>query len=67
MQTSTLAFLTCHSQGGDNSGASQPHKHIQFLPLEDEDGPPIEELARAAKIDKDGNYSSLFLLTPVVG
>jgi len=41
-----FAFYNC----GDNSGASQPHKHIQFLPLEDEDGPPLERLARKAQI-----------------
>jgi len=39
--------------GGKNSGASQPHKHIQFLPVED-DGPPIERLARAAMIETPG-------------
>jgi len=36
-----MAFYNC----GDRSGASQPHKHIQFIPIED-DGPPIERLAR---------------------
>lgn len=36
-----MAFYNC----GDRSGASQPHKHIQFIPIED-DGPPIEKLAR---------------------
>ncbi|KZT10673.1 HIT-like protein [Laetiporus sulphureus 93-53] len=41
-----FAFYNC----GDLSGASQPHKHVQLLPLED-DGPPIERLARATKID----------------
>ncbi|KAJ7130854.1 ATP adenylyltransferase-domain-containing protein [Mycena crocata] len=38
-----FAFYNC----GDNSGASQAHKHVQFIPLEDEDGPPIEYLARS--------------------
>ncbi|KAF8904429.1 ATP adenylyltransferase-domain-containing protein [Gymnopilus junonius] len=41
-----FAFYNC----GNNSGASQPHKHIQFVPIED-DGPPIERLARQAKLD----------------
>ncbi len=41
-------------EGGDRSGASQPHKHLQFFPTQTEDGPPIECLARAARIDKDG-------------
>lgn len=36
-----LAFYNC----GDRSGASQSHKHIQFIPV-DGDGPPIEKLAR---------------------
>lgn len=36
-----MAFYNC----GDRSGASQPHKHIQFIPVED-DGPPIEKLTR---------------------
>ncbi|CDO72749.1 hypothetical protein BN946_scf184994.g1 [Trametes cinnabarina] len=40
-------------QGGDLSGASQPHKHLQLIPIED-DGPPIEKVARAAKIEHDG-------------
>ena len=47
-------------EGGDQSGASQPHKHMQFLPTEGEDGPPIERLARAAHIDKEGRYHLTF-------
>jgi len=43
-----FAFYNC----GDRSGASQPHKHVQFLPTSTEDGPPIERLARAARIDQ---------------
>ncbi|CAA7261732.1 unnamed protein product [Cyclocybe aegerita] len=42
-----FAFYNC----GDNSGASQPHKHIQFLPLDDARGPPIEKLARDAQLE----------------
>ncbi|KAF5321575.1 hypothetical protein D9619_001543 [Psilocybe cf. subviscida] len=42
-----FAFYNC----GDNSGASQAHKHIQFIPLaEGEDGPPVEVLAKKAQI-----------------
>ncbi|OAX37403.1 hypothetical protein K503DRAFT_850460 [Rhizopogon vinicolor AM-OR11-026] len=40
-----LAFYNC----GSNSGASQAHKHIQFIEVED--GPPIERLARATKLE----------------
>ncbi|KAF8070670.1 ATP adenylyltransferase-domain-containing protein [Lyophyllum atratum] len=52
-----FAFYNC----GEHSGASQPHKHIQFIPAED-DGPPIERLARSAHIevaDKPFSLSSL--------
>ncbi|KAJ7217762.1 ATP adenylyltransferase-domain-containing protein [Mycena pura] len=42
-----FAFYNC----GDISGASQAHKHVQFIPLEDEDGPPIEYLARRVKLE----------------
>ncbi|KAF8197845.1 ATP adenylyltransferase-domain-containing protein [Pholiota molesta] len=42
-----FAFYNC----GKNSGASQAHKHIQFLPLlNNEDGPPLELTARKAQI-----------------
>ena len=41
--------------GGDLSGASQPHKHVQLLPLEDDaDGPPIERLACATHVEREG-------------
>ncbi|KAI0330995.1 hypothetical protein GY45DRAFT_1249770 [Cubamyces sp. BRFM 1775] len=43
-----FAFYNC----GDLSGASQPHKHLQLIPIED-DGPPVEKLARAAKIEHE--------------
>ena len=49
-----FAFYNC----GDLSGASQPHKHIQFLPLpSDEVGPPIERLARDVQLEQPGTYS----------
>ena len=38
--------------GGDLSGASQPHKHLQFMP-EDVDGPPIEKLASKVHLEVD--------------
>ncbi|KAH9992621.1 HIT-like domain-containing protein [Russula vinacea] len=50
-----FAFYNC----GDLSGASQPHKHLQFFPTDNEDGPPVERLARAARIDKDDKPFSL--------
>jgi len=42
-----LAFYNC----GDRSGASQPHKHMQFIPVEN-DGPPIEKLARLQQLEE---------------
>ncbi|TFK68683.1 ATP adenylyltransferase [Pluteus cervinus] len=42
-----VAFYNC----GDASGASQPHKHIQFLPVDDPRGPPIEKLAALVQIE----------------
>ncbi|KAF7793886.1 hypothetical protein EIP86_005008 [Pleurotus ostreatoroseus] len=41
-----FAFYNC----GDMSGASQPHKHLQLIPLE-EDGPPVEKLARKQTLE----------------
>ncbi|RDX41812.1 HIT-like protein [Lentinus brumalis] len=49
-----FAFYNC----GDLSGASQPHKHVQLIPIDD-DGPPVEKLARAAKIDQEDRPFSL--------
>jgi len=38
--------------GGNLSGASQPHKHIQLIPLDlEDDGPPVERLARKASVE----------------
>ncbi|KAF8894086.1 hypothetical protein BD779DRAFT_975539 [Infundibulicybe gibba] len=42
-----FGFYNC----GDNSGASQPHKHVQFIPLDDPAGPPVERLARAVTLE----------------
>jgi ATP adenylyltransferase len=53
-----FAFYNC----GDNSGASQPHKHLQLIPCPDGDAPPIERLARTARLespDKPFMISSL--------
>ncbi|KAL5523889.1 hypothetical protein ACEPAG_8062 [Sanghuangporus baumii] len=58
-----FAFYNC----GDVSGASQPHKHIQFLPVED-DGPPIEKLARTVNLGHDSRaftFNSLPFATHV--
>ncbi|KAH7888699.1 ATP adenylyltransferase-domain-containing protein [Phlebopus sp. FC_14] len=41
-----IAFYNC----GSNSGASQAHKHVQFIEVE-ADGPPIEKLARKANLE----------------
>jgi len=49
-----LAFYNC----GDNSGASQPHKHIQFIPTGD-DGPPVERLARSVGLETSDKPFSL--------
>ncbi|KAH7108402.1 hypothetical protein BKA62DRAFT_20765 [Auriculariales sp. MPI-PUGE-AT-0066] len=43
---SIFAFYNC----GDRSGASQPHKHLQFIPIP-QGGPPIERFARAQRVE----------------
>ncbi|EFI28156.1 hypothetical protein CC1G_14183 [Coprinopsis cinerea okayama7 len=50
-----FAFYNC----GDNSGASQPHKHVQFIPTATASGPPIETLARRAQIESQGRPFAL--------
>ncbi|PBK58849.1 hypothetical protein ARMSODRAFT_946017 [Armillaria solidipes] len=50
-----FAFYNC----GDLSGASQPHKHIQLITVEDDDGPPIEALARAVTLEAPDKPFSL--------
>ncbi|KAF9452732.1 HIT-like protein [Macrolepiota fuliginosa MF-IS2] len=43
-----FAFYNC----GNFSGASQSHKHVQFLPIDEgEAGPPIERLARSTNLE----------------
>ncbi|KAJ7647046.1 ATP adenylyltransferase-domain-containing protein [Roridomyces roridus] len=54
-----FSFFNC----GDLSGASQAHKHVQFIPLEDEDGPPIEYLARSVKLETQDTPFSLTALS----
>ncbi|KAI0630099.1 ATP adenylyltransferase-domain-containing protein [Trametes polyzona] len=49
-----FVFYNC----GDLSGASQPHKHLQLIPIED-DGPPIERLARATKLEHEDRAFTL--------
>ncbi|KAI6040311.1 ATP adenylyltransferase-domain-containing protein [Pisolithus marmoratus] len=44
-----IAFYNC----GINSGASQPHKHVQFIEV-DRDGPPLEKITRNLKIEASG-------------
>lgn len=44
-----IAFYNC----GINSGASQPHKHIQFIEV-GHDGPPLEKITRSLKIEASG-------------
>jgi sulfate adenylyltransferase (ADP) / ATP adenylyltransferase len=41
-----FAFFNC----GELSGASQPHKHIQFIPGE----APIDRVAKSAKVENEG-------------
>lgn len=41
-----------------NQGASQAHKHLQFIP-EDVDGPPIEKLAGMAHLKTEGKFEIL--------
>lgn len=41
--------------GGNLSGASQPHKHLQFIPVAPGDeGPPIERVAKSQAIEAHG-------------
>ncbi|KAI0793174.1 HIT-like domain-containing protein [Abortiporus biennis] len=53
-----FAFYNC----GNLSGASQPHKHLQLIPIESDGGPPIEKLARESHLevpDKPFSLTSL--------
>ncbi|KAF9070100.1 hypothetical protein BDP27DRAFT_644265 [Rhodocollybia butyracea] len=53
-----FAFYNC----GDLSGASQPHKHLQFIEV-DEDGPPVEVLARSVSLESQGKPFTIGALT----
>ncbi|KAG6372278.1 ATP adenylyltransferase-domain-containing protein [Boletus reticuloceps] len=44
-----IAFYNC----GSNSGASQPHKHVQFIQV-GSDGAPIEKVARKTVLEVSG-------------
>ena len=56
-----FSFFNC----GVKSGASQPHKHVQFLPiLQGFGGPPIERVARGIKLDNEcACFVQLYLIT----
>jgi len=67
-----FSFYNC----GNDSGASQAHKHIQFVPFDGEGGPPIERLARQAQLEftdrpfslKELSYAShIFRFPPDMG
>ncbi len=44
------------AKGGENSGASQKHKHVQFLPLAESTPPPIERLAMKTRLETLGSF-----------
>ena len=50
---SLLSFFNC----GEKSGASQPHKHIQFIPVGE--SLPVEKLANQLQIDNESNFFSI--------
>lgn len=54
-----IAFYNC----GENSGASQPHKHVQFLPLTLDSIPPVEQLAKKTKLEVSERPFSLTRLS----
>lgn len=49
------------AQGGENSGASQPHKHVQFLPRPETTPPPIERLALETRFETLGSCSRVII------
>jgi ATP adenylyltransferase/5',5'''-P-1,P-4-tetraphosphate phosphorylase II len=51
-----LSMMLLRSEGGDSSGASQPHKHVQFIPIEGADGPPIERIAKAVNLESPSTF-----------
>ena len=67
---SLLRYFKSHSnmsdsmEGGDHSGASQPHKHIQFIPIEEEDGGPIERVAKSKTLETPGAFHPVSDWTP---
>jgi ATP adenylyltransferase len=53
-----FAFYNC----GEHSGASQGHKHIQFLPVDDPRGPPVEILAKNQQLETEARAFSISVL-----
>ena len=49
-------------KGGENSGASQPHKHVQFIPLVESTPPPIERVAMETRLETLGSCSRAVIL-----
>ena len=58
-----FSFFNC----GAKSGASQPHKHVQFLPtLQGFGGPPVERVARGIRLDNEcGSFVPVISLNPL--
>lgn len=53
-----------HCTGGNQSGASQLHKHLQFIPVDLGDtGPPIETLAKSQTSEAQGMSHNFKLQT----
>ncbi|KAG8899204.1 bifunctional AP-4-A phosphorylase/ADP sulfurylase [Tulasnella sp. 403] len=48
-------FYNC----GERSGSSQKHKHMQFIPMSNADGPPIERLAKLQVLEAEGKAFSI--------
>ncbi|ODV90527.1 hypothetical protein CANCADRAFT_16256, partial [Tortispora caseinolytica NRRL Y-17796] len=46
----------CFYNCGANSGASQPHKHMQFLPIPDDFQTYFDHICHAYKTDSDGTW-----------
>lgn len=56
-------FYNC----GPLSGSSQPHKHLQFMPIPEEEVPPIEKLAQRQRLEVDGTVKTHpYLPSPVL-
>lgn len=51
-----VTYCVKQAKGGEHSGASQQHKHIQFLPLDEGIPPPIERLAMKTRLETLGSF-----------